>query len=872
MRRMLAMGLLTVVACRPNDGPGPSAIRDLTVKAASDTITVSYTTRVTATAFDSDGEIIPHAPVQWSSVTPAILSVSSDGVVTGLQPGQGTVRGAAGGRSAGVTIQVIRQVVATLTFDRDSSVLTLPGGKLTLVPVAADAAGRAIVNPTLFFSVDAPRVASVTQLGVVTALAAGTAVVSGSGDGVTATMRVRVGTNGSANAPKITAVTALAAGGAAVITGTNFAPTVAGNAVLVEGVPATITAATTTQLNITLPAGGWACEPERPVFIQVNANNEIGVGTASLRAANLRTLAVGQSVVVSNASEVRCNQLAGTGGSYLVTVYNPARVMSGKEATFTLRGLPAGAAVATNAVASSTAATSRRAPRPAAIGYPAIGSPQFARAKALGVAQRSDEIHASVMERSLAFARAAGPAAWRRSRTLSEAATPAAGHAANQVATLGAITPLKIPNLDAQNFCTSNIPIGARTAWVGQRAIIVEDTTTLLNGQPTLKGQLDSLYAVIGQEFDAVMWPILTANFGNPLVYDDKLSKTGKIVMFFSPRINTMASGGVTGFVVSCDFFPVLQAPSSNLGEYFYAIMPTSSAGGLTSGTKGGWLRSMRATIIHEAKHITSFGERFDRNAEFEELWLEEGTARHAEELFARSIYGVPWKGNVGYQASVYCDVRPAAPISAPQCVGRPVLMLRHFDALYQYLQAPEPYSVLGRVAPTDNTFYATSWSIVRWMIDHYATSEAAFLSQLVQTGQFGVPNLEARAGKAWEEMFGEWALTMFTDDYPGVTFANARLRFPSWNLRDEFRGLCVDFGPCLNPANPQNVYPREFPLVPRPLSFGAFSETVNFLNAASFAAWTLSGTQAAPQLIEVRAVGGGEPPSQLRIAIVRVQ
>ena len=474
----------------------------------------------------------------------------------------------------------------------------------------------------------------------------------------------------------------------------------------------------------------------------------------------------------------------------------------------------------------------------------------------------------------MAFARAAGPAAaaWRRLRASSEAATPATGPLANQVTQLGAITPLKIPNLDAQNFCQSNIPIGARTAWVGPHAVIVEDTTTVLNGQPTLKGQLDSLYAVIGQEFETVMWPILTANFGNPLKMDARLSGTGKIVMFFSPRINTMASGAIAGFVVSCDFFPVSQAPSSNLGEYFYAIMPTSAAGGVASGTKGGWLRSIRSTIIHEAKHITSFGERFDRNAEFEELWLEEGTARHAEEQFARSIYGVPWKGNVGYQASVYCDVRPASPISAPQCAGRPVLKLRHFDALYQYLQGPEPYSVIGRVAATDATFYATSWSIVRWMIDHYATSEATFLSQLVQTGQFGVPNLEARTGKAWEEMFGEWALTLFTDDYPGVTFANTRLRFPSWNLRDEFRGLCVDFGPCLNPANPQNVYPLEFPLVPRPLSFGTFSETVNFLNAASFSAWQLSGSQLAPQLIELRAVGGGEAPSQLRIAIVRVQ
>ncbi|MDP1891953.1 MAG: hypothetical protein Q8K55_13750, partial [Gemmatimonadaceae bacterium] len=239
---------------------------------------------------------------------------------------------------------------------------------------------------------------------------------------------------------------------------------------------------------------------------------------------------------------------------------------------------------------------------------------------------------------------------------------------------------------------------------------------------------------------------------------------------------------------------------------------------------------------------------------------------------FARSIYGTAWKANTGYQASVYCDVRPASP-SAPQCAGRPILMLRHFDALYQYLQSPEPYTVLGRVGFGDATIYGTSWSVARWMMDHYATSESAFLSGLVQSTKSGVANLEARVpGHVWEEMFGEWALALFTDDYPGVTFANARLQFPSWNLRDQFRGLCNDFGPCANPLNPATVYPVAYPFAPRPVSFGAFTTTVNALNAGTFSSWLVSGGQTAAQLLDLRGATGGEPPGQLRLAIVRVQ
>lgn len=888
MRRVLAAGLLMTVSCGRGEDP-PLTVKEVAVSATSSTLFVGASTQLTARVTGVDGQPVEGAQVSWSSVTPAIIGVSPTGVATALQAGEGTVRATSGGRSGDLALTVTNPPVATAAFDRDSVVLTLPGGSATPVLIAKDAAGSVISNPTFFFSSDAPKVATVTQLGVITAVAAGTAVISANNEGVTATIRVRVTATATATSPRITTVTPLVTGAAAVVTGNNFAGTLGGNAVLVEGVQATVTAATTTQLNITLPASGWACDNVRPVTLQVNANNETGVATASLRTAVQRTLAVGQSLVLSTASDARCNELSVTGGSYLVTVYNVARAVAGGEASFALRG--AAATVAQADVVAMARASGERAARTPASGarttagrigpqpralpdYARIGSSRFARWQEMVREQRSEATHADVMQRSLAFARSAGsPTASRRQRAAAEGAVPVSGALANQISsTLGAINPLKIPNLDAQNFCTSNIAIGARTAWVGPHAIIVEDTTSVLNGTPTLKGQLDSLYALVGQEFETVMWPILTQSFGNPLAMDQQLSRTGKLVMFFSPRINTMVGGAVTGFVVSCDFFPVSQAPSSNFGEYFYAISPTSLASGISTGTRDAWMRQIRATIIHEVKHITSFGERFSRNAEFEELWLEEGLARHAEEQFARNIYGTAWKANTGYQASVYCDVRPAAP-SAPQCAGRPILMLRHFDALYQYLQSPEPYTVLGRVSAGDATFYGTAWSVVRWMMDHYATSEATFLSGLVQSTKSGVANLEARVtGPVWEEMFGEWALALFADDYPGVTFANARLRFPSWNLRDQFRGLCNDFGPCLNAANPWSVYPVAYPFAPRPVSFGAFSTTVNALNAGSFSSWLVSGGQAAPQLLDLKGAAGGEPPGQLRLAIVRVQ
>jgi hypothetical protein len=217
----------------------------------------------------------------------------------------------------------------------------------------------------------------------------------------------------------------------------------------------------------------------------------------------------------------------------------------------------------------------------------------------------------------------------------------------------------------------------------------------------------------------------------------------------------------------------------------------------------------------------------------------------------------------------VYCDLHLS---TAPQCAGFPVLMLRHFDGLYQFLQTPEFLTVLGRASPSDFTFYGTAWSIVRWLMDQYATSESTFMSQLVQSPLTGVANLEARVpGHPWEEIFGEWALALFTDDYPGVTFANPRLKFPSWNVRDEFQGMCNDLGSC-SANSTSTLYPLAYPLAARPTSFGAFDTQVSFLNSGTFTSWLLSGPQLAPQLLALRGFSGGDPPAQIRVAIVRVK
>lgn len=882
-----------LVACsRTGDPVRTDPVKAITVSVSATPIEVGATAQATAVMTDATGATVTGRFPIWSSATPTVARVDQSGLVTALQAGVAIVRATSGIVSGDGQVVVVNPKAASLTISRDTATLFLPGGSVQLLATVRDVRGEVIGNPNIAWVSSAPLIATVSQLGFVTPLAVGATIIRASVDSQVATVAVSVRATPNVNAPAITAIapsSTLRPGASYTLTGSNFAATTAGNAVVIDGVAAAVTAATPTQLTITVPASGFPCDPTHNVFLQVTAGGFVGGTTASLQVANLRTLRPGQSVVITNLAEVRCNELGDANGRYVVSVYNAARQSITPFAPLVvplqLRG--AMAAVGTAAAPASNVVVAAVAERGRAMGAAPMGGGVAASADAASADGASDAIalrrlrandaaHVDIMRRNLEVLRAGLP-----SRRATVAAAPRSAVVAAAVAsmgTLGTITQLKAPNLDASNFCASSVPVGARTVYVGQHALILEDTASTFNGAPTLAGQMDSTYAAMGQEFDTVMWPILTGNFGNPLAMDSVLSKTGKIVMLFSPKVNAMQSGTVLGFVVSCDFFPVQQQPSSNVGEYFYAVVPTNPAAGYspTGDTRKSWLRVMRGTVIHEVKHITSYGERLSRGLPLEEFSWEEGMARQAEELYARAaFYKTQAKADATYAATVYCDIRytTAGPcLNSPvPSLDRPLLMLRHFDGLYTFAQQDELVSPLGRSYSADQTFYASAWSLERWAADQFGASESQFFKDWTTSSATGVGNFEARTGQPWEQSLGEWSLALYLDNLAGFTPDNSRLRFPSYNLPDLWLGMCTDLGPCASPPAKIQLYPTSNPWLVHSTAFGNFSSSVS-LTGGAFALFDISGTTTGRQLLELKQPNGGDPPPPVHLAIVRIR
>jgi hypothetical protein len=661
-------------------------------------------------------------------------------------------------------------------------------------------------------------------------------------------------------APQVSSVSpaSIVPGAATTITGTNFNPTPASNTVTIGGKAVTVTAASPTSLTVTAPCLASGSYP-----VQVTNNGARGAAFTHPLAVSQQTVAVGQSVVLGTSASSYCNEItsAGSAARYLVTVFNVNSSPS-NNAPFQFS--------ADNLKAAPSASPSRT---------PSITETILAAQDRL----RAEEHNDLLTKNAEAYVRLRAKFGRVSPSTVSRSVSRFAGAPATRtfrVSNLNAVSP--------NNICNSFYVVGAKLVYDNGKVAIYEDDATPAAFQAALSPTMAAKYQAIGDQFNTDMEPIIHNNFGDPLRRDAVTDNNGQVVALFSPLVNNSFSPRA-GFVVSCDQYPnddvsgpAVGGPytgsagssngASNFGEVFYAYQPTDNVAGYTGNSPDNWFRSIRSTFIHETKHSAAYSARVANGApQFEDQWLEEGTARHAEELWMRNVVdNVAWKGNTGYGSAgtpinVYCDVR--TPPGWPACGNgkRPAsIMYNHFSSLYTYMSGNNP-SLMSPFGPSPSDggsyFYAISWSLVRYTIDRYGASDAAFLTALTQATTTGATNLTARAGVSISQLVGGWGLSLYADDYPGLASPSADIQFPTWNIRDIYAGLNSDF----------TGYP--FPLVPTALAFGPSTPlSSTTLRGGGLKHFEFTGTQSAAQLLRLETNGGGLPSADLRIAIARLQ
>ncbi|HUX35251.1 MAG TPA: Ig-like domain-containing protein [Gemmatimonadaceae bacterium] len=821
--------------------PPPTAVlTTVTVTLSPASVAVGSTATATATGADQHGAAIGTGTVTWSVGTPSVASVTSGGVVTGLAAGTTTIVATAGTKQGQATLTVTLAPVAQVTVSPAAASVAV-GATQQLTAVTLDAGGHALTGRAIAWTTSDATRATVSNTGLVTGVAAGTATITATSEGHAGAMAVTVTSGSSAPAPTIASIApaVLTPGAAMTITGTGFSASAVADSVTIDGVKAAVTAASVTQLTATVPA--LACTPTHAAAVRVTVGGQTGAGAQTLRVGTPQTLAVGGSLVVTSPSELACLELPATNGTYLVSVFSDLQTPTALSA-FRLAG-GTNAPVADRAVPVMIRQSVARPVATRAMSADVTGLPE------------SEAMHMRVLEASrsaYAMLRGRAPVGAGAARTTvglpALTAVPAVGTTrafrVNQFTT----------TLNSTGSCASYKEITARAVYVGTRDIIWEDVAA------PLAGTMDSYFTRLGQEFDATMYRSDSTYFGDPLATDPYTDADQHLDMVFTPSIPT----GIAGFVISCDLFPrdSTTDPSSNFGEYFYAVVPTVAGTGFTGNTADAWLRTIRKTVVHEVKHLASFGARLTNGASsYEESWLEEGMAREAEEVWLRNnIYNVAWKGDATYAATMYCDVRP----SFPECTGAPYGLYSHMTTLYSVLLSPGASSLFGRVADNDFNFYALAWSFSRWADDRYGASDAGFLRGITQaTATTGMASIAALTGQPVDQMLGHWVLSLYLDGLSGFT-SNADVQFPTWNTRNLYAGMSADFS---------SSYPANFPLSPQSLPTGAFAVDNGGIHGGAFAMYELTANGTTGQTLALLGTGGvGPAASGLRIAIARMQ
>src|SRR2546422_50541 len=189
----------------------PVPVASVPVSSASASAQVGQACRSSARAKGSAAGVLTGRAVSWSSSNPSVASVSGSGLVTAMAAGSAMITATSEGQSGTSSITVTNVPVASVALTPASATIQV-GQTQQLAATLKDASGNTLSGRAVIWSSPTPSVASVSSSGLVTGLAAGSAVITATSEGQSGTATLTVVAPPPPAAPG--SVTDLAAGGA----------------------------------------------------------------------------------------------------------------------------------------------------------------------------------------------------------------------------------------------------------------------------------------------------------------------------------------------------------------------------------------------------------------------------------------------------------------------------------------------------------------------------------------------------------------------------------------------------------------------------------------------------------------------------------
>jgi uncharacterized protein YjdB len=166
-------------------------VASLAIQPRSATIQRGSTLQLSIDITDASGAAISGRAPTWTSSNPSVAVVSASGLVTAVASGSARIAAALDGKADTVSIAIVAVPVGSVSVQPTSASLIVAQGT-TLTATVKDANGAVVTDRQVAWTTSNAAVASVTQGGVVKALAAGTATISATSEGSTGSATITV--------------------------------------------------------------------------------------------------------------------------------------------------------------------------------------------------------------------------------------------------------------------------------------------------------------------------------------------------------------------------------------------------------------------------------------------------------------------------------------------------------------------------------------------------------------------------------------------------------------------------------------------------------------------------------------------------------
>ncbi|MCO4099182.1 MAG: Ig domain-containing protein [Gemmatimonas sp.] len=166
-------------------------VNAITVSAPATTLVTDRALQTTAVLRDERGATLSGRTVSWSSSAPTVATVNDAGLVTGVSAGSATISASSEGRSGTLVFTVVPPPVNSVSIALSQSII--PQGSTAAATVQLrDDRNVALTGRAVTFTSSDATVASVSNVGVITALAVGTTTITAASEGRSASATLSV--------------------------------------------------------------------------------------------------------------------------------------------------------------------------------------------------------------------------------------------------------------------------------------------------------------------------------------------------------------------------------------------------------------------------------------------------------------------------------------------------------------------------------------------------------------------------------------------------------------------------------------------------------------------------------------------------------